>query len=50
VLDFERRIATARASFGNDAAFDAAWQEGHAMTMEQAVEYALQAHSADVDP
>jgi non-specific serine/threonine protein kinase len=49
VLDFEQRIATARAAFGNDATFDRAWQEGQAMTMEQAIEYALQEHSVDVN-
>jgi non-specific serine/threonine protein kinase len=47
--DYERQIASARASFGNDAAFDRAWQEGHAMTMERAIEYALQDHGADAD-
>jgi non-specific serine/threonine protein kinase len=46
-LDYDRRIASARASFGNDAAFDLAWREGHAMTLEQALEYALQEQSAD---
>ena len=46
-LGYDRRIASARASFGNDAAFDLAWQEGHAMTLEQALEYALQEHGAD---
>jgi non-specific serine/threonine protein kinase len=44
---YDRRIASARASFGNDAAFDLAWQEGRAMTLEQAIEYALQEQSAD---
>ena len=29
-----------------DAAFDLAWQEGRAMTLEQAVEYALKAQDA----
>ena len=46
-LRYDRRIASARASFGNDTAFDLAWQEGHAMTLEQAIEYALQEQSAD---
>ena len=46
-LGHNRRVASARASFGNDAAFDRAWQEGRAMTLEQAVDYALQDHSAD---
>jgi len=44
---YDRRIASARASLGNDAAFDVAWQEGHAMTLEQAIEYALQEQRAD---
>jgi non-specific serine/threonine protein kinase len=46
-LGHERRIASARASIGNDVAFDLAWQAGHAMTLEQAIEYALQERSAD---
>ena len=31
------RIAEARAALNDDAAFDAAWQEGRAMSLEQAV-------------
>src|SRR5262245_49161240 len=31
----------ARAALGDDAAFDAAWQEGRAMTLEQAIAYSL---------
>jgi non-specific serine/threonine protein kinase len=46
-LGHDRRIATARASFRNDVAFDLAWQEGHAMTLEQAIAYALQEFNAD---
>jgi hypothetical protein len=46
-LRYDRRIASARAALGNDIAFDLAWQEGQAMTMEQAIEYALQEQSAD---
>jgi non-specific serine/threonine protein kinase len=46
-LGYDRRIAAARASFGNDAAFDRAWQEGHAMTLDQALEYALQEQGAE---
>jgi hypothetical protein len=45
-LNNDRRIASARASIGA-AAFDLAWREGHAMTLEQAIEYALQEQSAD---
>jgi len=40
VMKYERRLANARASLG-EAAFEAAWAEGKAMTIEQAVEYAL---------
>ena len=40
-LDFERQVAAARAALGDEAAFDRAWQEGRAMTLEQAIELAL---------
>jgi predicted ATPase/class 3 adenylate cyclase len=46
-LPHDRRIASARASFGNDVAFDLAWQQGNAMTLEQAIKYALQDQRAD---
>jgi hypothetical protein len=46
-LGYERRIASARAAISDGAVFDSAWQEGHAMTSEQAIKYALQEHSAD---
>jgi non-specific serine/threonine protein kinase len=36
----DRQIATARAALG-DAIFDRAWQDGRAMTLEHAIEYAL---------
>ena len=36
----DRRMASMRATMG-DAAFEAAWAEGRAMTLEQAIEYAL---------
>ncbi len=39
--DHERLGATIREGLG-DAAFAAAWAEGRAMTLEQAIEYALQ--------
>jgi hypothetical protein len=39
--DYERRVAAARAAMGDDAAFTRAWQDGRAMTQEQAMEYAL---------
>jgi non-specific serine/threonine protein kinase len=38
--EYEHNMAAARALL-DDAAFNAAWAEGRAMTMEQAVEYAL---------
>jgi non-specific serine/threonine protein kinase len=44
---YDRQIASGRAAIGNDVAFDLAWQEGHAMTLEHAIEYALQEQSAD---
>ncbi len=34
-------IRDARAALGDDVAFDRAWQEGRAMTPEQAIDYAL---------
>jgi len=37
----DRKVATARASLGEEA-FAAAWEAGRAMTLEQAIEYALQ--------
>ena len=38
---FDRRVAAARSALGDDAAFDRAWQEGRALTLEQAIELAL---------
>ncbi|WP_309721132.1 tetratricopeptide repeat protein [Armatimonas sp.] len=35
------QVAAARATLNDDAAFDAAWAEGRALTMEQAIELAL---------
>ena len=35
------RIAAARTTMTDAAAFETAWQEGRAMTMEQAIDYAL---------
>jgi hypothetical protein len=43
----DRQIASGRAAIGNEVAFDAAWQKGHAMALERAIEYALQERSAD---
>jgi predicted ATPase/DNA-binding SARP family transcriptional activator len=39
--DYERNVAAARAQL-DEATFDAVWTEGHAMTMERAIEYALE--------
>ena len=39
--DHKRLVADARAALVDDAAFDAAWAEGRAMTLEQAVTLAL---------
>lgn len=39
--DADQRIADARAALDDDAAFDRAWQEGRAMSLEQAIDYAL---------
>jgi tetratricopeptide (TPR) repeat protein len=38
--DYERNVAAARAALGEES-FTAAWAEGRKMTMEEAVEYAL---------
>ncbi|HZT42719.1 MAG TPA: tetratricopeptide repeat protein [Chthonomonadaceae bacterium] len=39
--EVDRKVATARASLGEEA-FASAWEQGQAMTFEQAIEYALQ--------
>jgi|SRR5579871_57973 len=39
--ELDRKVATARASLGEEA-FAEAWEQGQAMTIEQAIEYALQ--------
>ena len=39
---YDRRVAAARAALGDGAAFDRAWQEGHALPLEQAIELALE--------
>jgi hypothetical protein len=38
--EYERTVSEARAALG-EAAFAAAWAEGRAMSLDQAVEYAL---------
>jgi hypothetical protein len=37
----DRHMAAARAASGDGAAFNAAWQEGRAMSLEQAIEISL---------
>jgi hypothetical protein len=39
--DYERDVALARAQLGEDA-FTAAWAEGQAMSLEQAITFALE--------
>ena len=39
---YEEQVATARAALNDNAAFAAAWQEGRALTLEQAIALALQ--------
>ena len=41
--EYDRNVTAARAAFGEEA-FAAAWQQGRDMTIEQAIEYALQDH------
>lgn len=40
-IPYDRAVASARSQLGEEA-FEQAWQEGRAMNMEQAVEYALE--------
>jgi non-specific serine/threonine protein kinase len=42
-LRIEREISGARAALSDADAFDRAWQEGRAMTIEQAIQFALEA-------
>jgi hypothetical protein len=39
---YDRRVAEARASLGDDAAFDHAWHEGSALALEKVMESALE--------
>ena len=41
------RVAAARAALGDDNAFDRAWQDGRALTLEQAIDLALE---KSIDP
>src|SRR5262249_41004445 len=47
-LDNEPDLAAARAQLG-EAPFAAAWGEGHAMLLEQAIAYALEGSAVDVE-
>jgi len=38
---YDRYVAAARIASGDDAAFDSAWQEGHCLTLDQAIDLAL---------
>jgi non-specific serine/threonine protein kinase len=40
-LEHDPRVAAARAALGDDAAFDCAWREGRAFTLEQAIALTL---------
>jgi len=42
LIEHQRQVAAARAAMNDGAAFDAAWHEGRAMTLQQAVEHALE--------
>jgi DNA-binding CsgD family transcriptional regulator len=41
ITNYEGHLTTARSQLGEEEAFAAAWAEGKAMSMEQAIEYAL---------
>jgi hypothetical protein len=43
--EYEQQVAAARAAVDNTAAFDAAWAEGRALTLKQAIAYALESES-----
>ena len=38
---YDSQLAATRAAIDDDVAFDLAWKEGRAMTLEQAIEYEL---------
>ena len=38
---YDPQVASAREAIGDDSAFDSAWQTGRAMTLDQAIDYAL---------
>ena len=39
---YERQVSAARVALGDDAAFDKAWREGRAVTLEQILEYVVE--------
>jgi len=43
---YDRDVAAARAAFGDDATFDGAWQEGRALTLDQAIALAMEETAA----
>ena len=47
---YAREVMAARAALNDDAAFDVAWNEGRAMTLDQAVDFAFNIESADPTP
>ena len=47
---YAREVMAARAAVNDDAAFDIAWNEGRAMTLHQAVNFALNIESARRTP
>ncbi len=49
-LRYDRQVAAARSALGGDAAFDATWQEGRAMTLEEAIALALEEEGSGVNP
>ena len=48
--EYELQVAAAHAAVGNPAAFDAAWAEGRAMTLEHAISYALEPDTVSPTP
>ena len=44
---YDREVAAARTVLDDDAAFDLAWHEGRAMSMDQVVKYALEFDPGD---
>ncbi len=43
---YDRQVAAARTALGDDPAFALAWQEGRALTLDRAVEYAMEKQKA----